>query len=87
VDEGGGAAPRHEDARPQPYAHAVELGPAEHLLERLAGDPSGDHVVEWTARLVLGEQQPRLVVGEHAPGVAQMGRDGVGVRPRGAHPR
>jgi hypothetical protein len=75
------ALPRHEHPGPYDDPQVGELRPPEHPLQRLAGDPAGDERLEVAALL---HEQPRLVLGVHAPGLPQ-GSDRLVVR--GGHPR
>lgn|GEM_PF-6769773 len=93
LDQQPGASAGHEDARLHLDAQAPELRPAQHLLERLAGhaprderrQPAGVHGGWWSGGL---DEQPRLVLGEHAAGRPQRGHDvggGLGVGHSGGH--
>src|SRR5690606_29044509 len=50
-------------------------GPAEHELERFARLPPSDPFLEQVCLVELVEEQPRLVLGEHAPRRTQPGRE------------
>jgi hypothetical protein len=71
ADEQLGAAARDEHAGLDGDAEAAEFRPPEEVLERDAGGPALDHVGEVLGRRRRVEQQPRLVLGEHAPGGPQ----------------
>ena len=62
---------------------AVELRPSDDVLEREALDAAGDHRLELLRRAGLGDEQVRLLFGEHAAGGPESGDDG-GVRIGGA---
>ena len=82
VDQELGAAPRHEDARLDDDAQATELGPAQDLFQRVAGDPLAYQSFEFGGRRRGGDQQRRLVLGEHTAGRSEPGRQRCGVRVR-----
>ena len=79
LDEELGTPPRHEYTRRHGDSQAAELGPAENLLQRQAGGSLADHGVEFGRCSGGRDEQPRLVLGEHAPGRAQP-RDDNGIR-------
>jgi hypothetical protein len=55
---------------------AAELRPAEHLLERLAGDPASHQRLQPVRRRRLGHEEPGLVLGEDASRGAEPADDG-----------
>jgi hypothetical protein len=74
-DEELGTPPRHEHTRRDSDPQAAELGPAENLLQRQAGGALADHDVEFGQCPGGSDEQPRLVLGEHAAGRAQPSDD------------
>ena len=84
ADQELGAAAGHEDAGIHGYPQAAEVRPADDLFQRQAGCPPVHHGGELRRRGGRGDEQLRLVLGEHAPGGPQPGDDGgPGNRGRG----
>ena len=75
LDEELGTPPRHEHTRRHGDPQAAEPGPAENLLQRQAGGALADHDVEFGRCPGGSDEEPRLVLGEHAAGRAQPGDD------------
>ena len=71
VDECIAAVPGNEDPRSHDDVDAVELRPAQHLLQRRTRLARGDHAVEIGVRGRVGDEQSSLVLGEHAAGGPQ----------------
>ena len=76
--EGGGAADEelgapawHEDARADGYPQATEIRPAHDLFQREAGGSPVHHGGDVGRGPRGGDDQLRLVLGEHAPGRPQ----------------
>ena len=76
VDQEFGATAGYEDSGIHRYPQAVELRPAEDVLEGQAGDPAVDHRGEVRRGRGRGDEQPRLLLGEDASGRTQPGDDG-----------
>ncbi len=67
LDDDRGAGPWHEHPRCDTDAVSVERGPAEHDLERFAGEPTLHQAAQLHRVTVTGlEQQVGFVLGEHA---------------------
>jgi hypothetical protein len=64
ADQELGAAARYEDAGIHRDPQAAELGPAENVLERLAGGPPIHHGGQGGRCPRRGDEQLRLVLGE-----------------------
>lgn len=64
------ALTRDERARSHTQPHVAEVDPADNVLERLTGDAPRDGALELVGVVLLGEQDPRLVLGEHAARLA-----------------
>ena len=83
LDQQGRPASGHEHTRLDDDAQTAELGPAQHLLQRQAGDAALDHRLELVGRRRGLDDQRRLVLGEHAARRTQARRD-EGLRQRAA---
>ena len=71
-----GATPRDEHPSLDIDPHPAEVDPAEYVLERCARDSSFNQGSDVRASAARSEDQPRLVVGEHAASCRQPRRDG-----------
>ena len=88
LDQQRGAAAGDEDAGRHRDPQAAELGVPQQQLQRGARDPVPDQPLELGGRRGRGDEQRRLLLGEHAAGGAQPRHDGVGrSRWRGARGR
>ena len=76
LDQRLGPATRDEHTRGDRDPQPVELRPPEHVLERFTGHPPRHQSVESDRRPGLRQEQPCLVLGEHAPRGAQSPDDG-----------
>ena len=75
TDEELGADAGDEHAVVDDDPQAAELGPAENVFERQAGHSPVDHGGEVGRRARRGDEQPRLVLGEHTAGGPKPGDD------------
>jgi hypothetical protein len=77
-----GAPARYEDARIDRHPQPAELDPAEDVLQRQPRHPPPHHARERVRRGGRVDEQPRLVLGEHAARGAQLSDDRVVVHVR-----
>ena len=84
ADQELGPAAGHEDTGIHGYPQAAEVRPADDLFQGQAGCPPVHHGSELRRRRGRGDEQLRLILGEHATGGPQPGDDGgPGNRGRG----